>query len=283
VEIVRRWLARHGRERTEAMLRRNAQPPPLFVRVNRLRATREDLIEKLRAEVARGGEGARPESVRVLEPPADLIATKAFAAGLCTVQDETAMAVAPTLAAEPGQLILDLCAAPGGKATHLAELTGDRATLVAVDVDPTRVERVRESAARLGLTSVRCVQADSRDLGAIRDAVPTPADRVLLDAPCSNSGVIARRPEARSRLTEAHLNELAQRQRVLLDVAAHRLASGGLLAYSTCSIEPEENEAPVRALLARNAALTLISMRETLPEQGGGDGGFVALLRRRGA
>ncbi len=281
-EAIVRWLARHGRDTTVALLEKSLETPPLFVRVNPLKGTREQLIEQLRGEQIACGEGSRPESVRVLVPAGELVATKAFTGGRCTVQDETAMKVAPQLAPQAGQLLLDLCAAPGGKASHLAELAGDQATLLAVDRDEARLERVRETVARLGLKSISCMTADAADPATIRAVTPAPYDGVLVDAPCSNSGVLARRPEAKARLVAADRAELVALQAKLLDAAAALLFPGGRLCYSTCSIEPEENGEQVRALLARNPALELIGEEETLPVQGGGDGGYWALLRKKG-
>ena len=281
VDLVRRWLARHGAEKTTAILARNQEPPPLFVRANRLKTTRDALLDRLRHEEIRCGEGNLPDSVRVHAPPTELVATKAFAEGLCTVQDETAMRVAPMLEAKKGQLILDLCAAPGGKSTHLAELTGDEATILAVDKDASRLEKLRESIARLGLKSVSCMVADATDEAAIKLVTPAPYDRVLVDAPCSNSGVLARRPEAKSRLTKAHLDELVELQKKILASAVGRLYPGGRLAWSTCSIEPEENQEQVRTLLAAHKELALVSEEETLPSHGGGDGGYCAIVLKK--
>ncbi len=280
--LVRRWLARHGHDVTRAMLERHQKPPPLFVRVNRLKGTREALLEQLRAAGLKCGEGSVESSVRVLAPPTELIASKPFTDGLCTVQDETAMGVAARLDPKPGQLVLDLCAAPGGKTTHLAELSNDEATILAVDRDDARLERVRENITRLGLKSISCMVADATDEAAIRGVTPAPYDRVLVDAPCSNSGVLARRPEARLRLTAEHIAELAALQQKLLTTAVGRLFPGGRLVYSTCSIEPEENQEQVRALLAKHSELELLSEEETLPVEGGGDGGYSALFSKKG-
>src|SRR5262249_4718601 len=150
-----------------------------------------------------------------------------------TVQDETAMRVAPALGAKKGELILDLCAAPGGKTTHLAELTHDEATILAVDRDEDRIVRLRDSVARLRLQSVACIVADATQPDAVKAVAPAPFDRVLVDAPCSNSGVLARRPEARWRIDPAHLGELVALQRQLLEQGVDRLFAGGTLVYST--------------------------------------------------
>jgi 16S rRNA (cytosine967-C5)-methyltransferase len=282
-ELVARWLARFGPEKTSALLERNQEPAPLFVRVNRLKATRDELLARLRAEEVPCHEGSLEVSVRIGAPPTELVATKAFAEGLCTVQDETAMQVAPRLEPKPGQLVLDLCAAPGGKTTHLAELSNDEATILAVDKDDGRLDRVRDTVARLGLKSVSCMVADATDEAAIRTVTPAPYDRVLVDAPCSNSGVLARRPEAKTRITPESLAELVALQRKLLTTAFGRLFPGGLLVYSTCSLEPEENGEQVRWLLAQHPELELVSEMETLPAKDGGDGGYVAALRRKPA
>lgn len=279
---IARWLARHGKETTQAILEKSLEPPPLFVRVNRRLGTREELLALLQGEGIKCGEGTRPESVRVLAPAAELVATKAFAAGRCTVQDETAMKVAPQLEPKAGQLLLDLCAAPGGKTTHLAELCDDQATVLAVDKDEERLARVRESIARLGLKNVSCMSADATDPATVRGVTPAPYDGVLVDAPCSNSGVLARRPEAKGRLTDEERASLVALQAKLLDAAAALLFAGGRLVYATCSIEPEENGEQVRALLERNRQLELIAEEETLPSQGGGDGGYWAALRKKG-
>jgi 16S rRNA (cytosine967-C5)-methyltransferase len=279
-ELVARWLERFGRERTVGLLERDQEPPPLFVRVNRLKTTREALLERLRAEGIKCGEGSLDVSIRVVAPPTELVATKAFAEGLCTVQDETSMQVAPKLEPKPGQLVLDLCAAPGGKTTHLAELSDDEATILAVDKDDARLQKVRDSVARLGLKSVSCMVADATDEASIKAVTPAPYDRVLVDAPCSNSGVLARRPEARARITAAHVAELVALQRAILATAVGRTFPGGLLAYSTCSLEQEENGEQVRWLLAKQRDLELLSETETVPGREGGDGGYVAVLRR---
>jgi 16S rRNA (cytosine967-C5)-methyltransferase len=280
-ELVARWLARHGEAKTKEMLAKSDEPPPLFVRANRLKATREQLIERLRAEEIACVEGGLGSSVRVLAPPHELVATRAFTDGLCTVQDETSMRVAPALHAKPTHLILDLCAAPGGKATHLAELTDDKATILAVDKSEERLEKLRESIARLGLKSIACMVADATAEDSVKAVAPAPFDRVLVDAPCSNTGVLARRPEAKSRFDASHLAELVALQKAILAQAYTRLFPGGLLAYSTCSLESEENEEQARAFVAAHPDLELIEESLTLPAAGSGDGGYYAVVKRK--
>ncbi len=279
-EMVQRWLDRWGRERCEELLHRNNRPAPLFVRANLLGRDREHTLEQLRGEGIRCLEGKLPESIVVAAPAAELVRSKAFRSGRCTVQDETAMAIAPLLGPEPHHKYLDLCAAPGGKATHLAELSGDQAQILAVDREESRVDRLKETVLRLGVKSVSVVQADARDPEPFPAPFDTGFDGVLLDAPCSNSGVLRRRPEARDRLDAKHLETLRQLQGDLLKKAAARVAPGGKLLYSTCSIEDEENTQQVRRFLESSTDFALIESHETLPEDDGGDGGYASLLER---
>src|SRR5690606_25458745 len=154
-----------------------------------------------------------------------------FSRGGFYVQDYAAQLVAPMLGAEAGEALLDLCSAPGGKAGHLAELTGDRARILACDVTESKQERIRENIERMGYRSIATVVADAATV-----RFPEKFDRVLIDAPCSNSGVLARRVEARHRITPASLAELAALQRRILENAAANLKPGGKIVYSVCSV-----------------------------------------------
>lgn len=202
----------------------------------------------------------------LLEIEGDPAAHEGFAKGWFTVQDETSMKVAPLLAPRPDERVLDLCAAPGGKTTHLAELMGGKGEVVAVDL-PERVGLVRESAGRLGLENIRCVAGDGSNV-----AFAEPFDAVLVDAPCSNTGVLARRPDARWRLREPDIAGAAALQARLLRNAARLLKPGGRLVYSTCSLEPEENRVDLAGFERVREELTLPTRRAS--------GGYVALARR---
>jgi 16S rRNA (cytosine967-C5)-methyltransferase len=198
-----------------------------------------------------------------------------YAEGWFSVQDESAMLVASTVAPEAGMSVLDLCAAPGGKATHLAEIMGDRGRVLACDSDGERLHTVTTLADRLGLTTVK-TQAVNRAL----DGAPAgPFDAVLADVPCSNTGVLGRRPETRDRLRPGDLPELAALQERLLRVAADRVRPGGVVVYSTCSIEPEENGGVVRRVLGARTDLRLESEDEAVPGRPA-DGGYRARLRK---
>ncbi|KAA0218346.1 methyltransferase domain-containing protein [bacterium] len=243
---LERWfidvlLEQHGPQGAKAVALASIQPPPLWVRVNRLKTNPEELAGQWSAaglQVERQGDALRlPENTRVVELPG-------FASGAFYVQDLTSQQVAPTLGARAGETVLDLCAAPGGKTGHLAELTGDRAKVLACDVAPEKIERIQENMARLGYQSVATVLADAR-----RVRFPERFDRVLIDAPCSNSGVLGRRVEARHRLNVAIVRELSQSQAAILENAARNLKPGGSLLYSVCSVLMEEGVDIVRKFM----------------------------------
>jgi 16S rRNA (cytosine967-C5)-methyltransferase len=275
--LVRRWIARFGFERALGVCRAGNSPPPLALRANVLRTTREALLAELARAKIEARPGERPEAVLV-SGAGDLTEHPFFREGRATVQDETAMGVAPLTGVKAGARVLDVCAAPGGKTTHLAELMGDRGLVVATDTDDGRLDRVRENAARLGLGSIWVVPLTKEEP---EPPGSTGFDAVLLDAPCSNTGVLRRRVEVRARVDALEPGPLHALQASLLRRALARVAPGGVLVYSTCSIEAEENEAPVRALVAADPSLELRSERLTLPAVGGGDGGYAATIARR--
>ena len=249
--ILERWKRFYPDQYTDLLESCN-RILPVTARVNRLRAKREELSLPAGTHpdsvLLEGSVGDRPEIVE----------------GKISVQDETAMAVAPLLAPD-GKRIVDLCASPGGKATHAAELGG---AVLAVDVSEKKISRVEENARRLGL-DISCIVADGRTVAGQFDAV-------LLDAPCSNTGVLMRRPDARWRLTPEDIPTMATLQRELLENAA-KLAP--LIVYSTCSIEPEENEEQVDAFLSRHEGWSCDHREIVLPSDQAA-GGFSARLRK---
>lgn len=278
-EAVRRLDAELGQELADALLRHaNLRPLPATLRPRGGASGRADLI----AALAREGKGAQPladhpAGVVLVPDLGDVAGLAVFRDGLATVQGPFAARVAPLLAPRAGERVYDLCAAPGGKACQLAEIAGDGAHVVAVVQDEEGANRVRETATRLRLHDVEVVIGDAA-LGAL-DA--TAADAVLLDVPCSNSGVLNRRPEARHRLDDAHLRSLASLQKRLLDAALGALDSArtpARLVYSTCSVLPGENEGLVRAVLADHGGWRVASELRHLPGPGHEDGGYAALL-----
>ena len=274
--LVRRWLDRYPLEECYRLGFWFAGPAPLTLRVNPLRAARDAYLAACAAVGVAAAAGEHPQAVRLREsvPIRDL---PGYAEGWFSVQDESAMLVASAVAPEPGMSVLDLCAAPGGKATHLAEIMGDRGRVLACDSDPERLQTVNTLSDRLGLMAV-----ETRPVSRALDDVPAgPFDAVLADVPCSNTGVLGRRPETRDRLRPGDLPELAALQERLLHVAADRVRPGGVVVYSTCSIEPEENGALVRRVLAARPEIRLESEDEAVPGRPA-DGGYRARLRKVG-
>ena len=218
--------------------------------------------------------GAQPEAIW-LEETTFVQRLPGFREGLFAVQDESAIAAAALLAPRPGERVLDLCAAPGGKTTHLAALMKNEGRLLATDVDSDRLRRVEESCRRMGVSivEVRVVPRDAIDLAGEM------FDRILLDAPCSNTGVLGKRPEARWRLRFEDVDELALIQTRLLRAACERLVPGGRLVYATCSIEPEENRTVVDRILRDHPGIALLQEFHHIPGQPA-DGGYQALLQR---
>ncbi|MDI3299196.1 MAG: 16S rRNA (cytosine(967)-C(5))-methyltransferase RsmB [Bacillota bacterium] len=261
--LARRWVERYGGEEAERLMRCMNAPPPLTVRVNRLRARPEEALERLRAAGLEAEAGAySPQALRVrgVSPPE----LPGWAEGWYQVQSEASVLVGQSVGARPGERVLDVAAAPGGKTTHLAEQTGDRGLVLAVDVDAERLRRVEENARRLGLRSVRLLAEDARRLAALLE--PASFDRVLVDAPCTGTGVLNRRPEARWRKRPRDVAAAARLQAEILDGVAPLVRPGGTLVYSTCTLEPEENERTVESFLGRWPAFRRDALAPFLPE-----------------
>jgi 16S rRNA (cytosine967-C5)-methyltransferase len=245
--LAERWLARYGREDAEALMRALNERPPLTLRSNALRITRDGLAERLAAEEGLTGRPTRhaPEGL-VVGPGGAPAAWRAFADGTFAVQDEASMLIARLLAPEPGSTVADVCAAPGTKTTHVAELMADRGRVLAFDPEPGRLARVRDAADRLGIT---IIDAHCGGVEALAPGFGAVCDRVLVDAPCSNLGVLRRNPEVKWRRQPADLLLASRRQSEILAAAATMVKPGGRLVYATCSLEPEENETVVNAFL----------------------------------
>jgi 16S rRNA (cytosine967-C5)-methyltransferase len=286
--LAERWLARYGWEETTRLGFWFAAPAPLWVRVNPLRTTRDQLREAFAAAGVAAEPGPHPQSLR-LAGHLPIRSLPGYDEGWFTVQDLSAMAVASALAPEPGMTVLDLCAAPGGKTTHLAELMNNTGRILACDANARRLRTVGDLCERLGVTIAETCLLASRErqrseycqkrYPPVADAPGSPFDAALVDAPCSNTGVLGRRPEVRWRLTPADLLELVQLQIDLLRRACEQVRPGGAVVYSTCSIEPEENGGAVRAVLEQLNDWSLEAEQEHRPGLPA-DGGYRARLRR---
>ncbi len=244
--IASRWVARYGMPEAEALMAAMNERPPVTIRANVLRISREDLAARLRDEELAE---TRPTSLA----PEGLLVERgvvarwaAFAEGWCTIQDQASMLIPRLLDPRPGELVADTCAAPGTKATHLAELMQNRGKILAMDPHAGRLKLLARAAARLGVT---IIEAHAGTVATLAPRWKGRCDRALVDAPCSNLGVLRRNPDAKWRRTEDDLARLREKQRSILAAAASLVRPGGRLVYATCSLEPEENEQVVRPFL----------------------------------
>ena len=281
--LVERWQHRWGTAAVVQLLTWNNTPPPTYARVNLLRTTAEELGTRWVGEqvrfVPRRYDWAGEDLVFELESHPPLATLPSFQAGLFYIQDPSTLLAVRLLDPRPGESLLDLCAAPGGKTTFAAQLMLNQGRIVAQDNNPDRLVRVRENCDRLGVKGVVTETASS--LAQLQARTPK-FDRVLLDAPCSNTGVMRRRVDLRWRIEAAEIARLQIAQAGLLRHAAAALRPGGTLVYSTCSMEPEENGGLVAAFLAEHPGYQLEQERQLLPFQEGLDGAYVARLRAPG-
>ena len=290
--LVARWLARFGFAETRDLCETNNAPPPVALRPNRLLASREVIA----ADLARDGIRTRPSAyapdglvVEAGERPAD---RESFRLGAFSVQSESSMVVSYLAGPSPGQRVAEVCSGLGGKTTHLAELMDDRGHILAVDAHKAKLARLRENCQRLNITIVHTQPADARRL-------PPSADFsvALADVPCSGTGVLARRPDLRWHRRPDSVTALNELQGELLAAAAGLLQPGGRVVYSTCSLEPEENEDVVARFLAAHSEFCALDLRAEVnlpsdayaadgrsillrPHRHHTDGMFMAKLRR---
>ena len=285
--MVRRWVRRFGLEEARKLCEANNARPLLSLRANRLRTTPEALRAGLAAEGVEAEFSPLIGGYLTVLEVGPLFRTDAFRKGLFSVQGQGAGLVVRLLDPQPGERVLDLCSAPGGKATAAAERMGGRGLVLALDRHTGRLRTLCQNLRRLGVEGVCAAAADGR-------CPPTQAafHRVLVDAPCSALGVLSRRAEVRWRRQESDLHALAVLQGQLLSAAAERVRAGGVLVYSTCSLEPEENEGVVEAFLSRRRDFQIEPAPDfldaalagpyllALPHRHGCDGAFAARLRR---
>jgi 16S rRNA (cytosine967-C5)-methyltransferase len=271
--LVQSWLDEYGKDKTKEICFAGNRRPSVYLRPNPVKTTASDLSEKLRAAEVENEIEPQSQMIKLTSPKA-ITSLPGFDDGLFVVQDLAASQVVRSLNPKPEWRILDLCAAPGTKTTQLAEATGGKTQITATDIDSNRLKMVDENITRLGLsnsiTTVEYSDVDKQDS----------FDCVLIDAPCSNTGVLARRPEVRHRITENDINTLAQTQMLLLTRAAGLLKPKGVICYSTCSIQPQENGQLVRAFIKENPRFKIGSENLILPsaDKFDRDGSYSAVI-----
>ena len=288
--LLERWSQALGAAEAEAFAHANNEPAPIAFRVVKSRTQQADVCERLRA----AGAELLPSRVAAgawRVSGAGLVLGELAASGKIYLQDEASQLVALLLDVQAGERVLDLCAAPGSKTTQIADLSRDSAVIVAADLHGHRLRTLVSSANLQRLGSIHCVALDGLK------AVPLMEgsfDRVLVDAPCSGTGTLRRNPEIRWRISPADIEDLAKRQKQLLFNAARLVRPGGRLVYSTCSVEPEENEEVAQTFLENNETFKLVDLSvdaglrtssgavRTWPQREGTDGFFICGFERSG-
>jgi 16S rRNA (cytosine967-C5)-methyltransferase len=266
--LVERWTRQFGVIDTTRLCEWNNQPADILVRVNELKVTMGELMK------AGGGEliDQHPLMLKMQRLPIPWIVS-----GLCYVQDPSTLMACEMLSPEPGERVLDACAAPGGKTSYLAQMMKNEGKIVACDVSADRLARMRENLERLAVANVEIRKADWLHSPPVEKEK---YDRILLDAPCSNTGVIRRRVDVRWRLKGDDFSRMPEIQLGLIKNLAGVLKPGGTLVYSTCSMEPEENELLAKRVAREAPELKFRSSKRTLPFRDNIDGAFAALFTR---
>lgn len=283
-----RWVRYYDAPRAEQLCAWNNGTPDVMLRVNVKRTSVAAVVELLKEKgVAGEAHPFRPQDYVRLAHGVRIGELPGYAQGLFSVQDPSTSVAAELLNPQPGDVVLDACAAPGGKTGLLADRLNGEGRLVAMDVHENRLDRLRENARRLGWSNVHIVRGDAGSPESMDEALRSTAgaaafDRILLDVPCSNTGVIRRRPDARWRFSPDSLERLNASQKAILSSAFSKVRPGGFLVYSTCSLEPEENENLVRNWVAGNRAGRLISEQRLFPPESQTDGAYAALIRKEG-
>ncbi|RAL26119.1 16S rRNA (cytosine(967)-C(5))-methyltransferase RsmB [Thermoflavimicrobium daqui] len=247
--LIKRLEQVYGSDTSREILAANLRPVKVSLRVNSLKIDQESFIE--RWHESEMGEAIpsemMPDAVRI-EQGGNPAFSLLFQQGFCTIQDESSMLVSRVLAPKPGMNVLDACAAPGGKTTHLAELMNNEGSIVACDIHAHKIDLIQANAERLGIKIIHPKKIDTRKLAQER-ASKALFDRVLLDAPCSGLGVIRRKPDIKWSKESSQVEALAQIQKELLEAVAPLVRPGGVLLYSTCTLEPRENQEQVARFL----------------------------------
>jgi 16S rRNA (cytosine967-C5)-methyltransferase len=260
--LVKQWFAQLGEKETELLAAASSLQPPLTLRVNTLRITRNDLLQRLQDNgISAFACQYSPFGIQI-EGRHNIPGLPGYREGFFTVQDEASQMAAILLDPQGGDRIIDTCAAPGGKTTHLAQLMNNQGQVLAMDLSKSKLPLINETAQRLGITIINTRSADLLNSAAFpKDAF----DKVLLDAPCSGLGVIRRNPEAKWRLTTEDIVRLAAAQKTMLKNAVRLLKPGGTILYSTCSTSSEENETVINDFLSRHHDCVLENLNELFP------------------
>ena len=247
--LVEKWVEHYGVETTISLCKANNTSPPLIIRTNTLKTTRENLIESLNKEGLSSEPTAYSPDGILVHHPADITRLSSFQKGWFLVQDEAAQLISYLVNPKPGEYLLDICAAPGGKTTHLAQLMHNEGHIVAIDVRHDNTRLLKENQCRLGIEIIDPFLADAtRPLPLLKE--PRLFDKVLLDIPCSGLGILRRHPDGKWRKSLATIAKLKKTQWKIIHIASQYVKPGGILVYSTCTLNAEENETMIEQFLS---------------------------------
>lgn len=294
--MVRRWVNRFGFEETEALCEANNKRPLIYLRLNKMKATPTDLIEYLTEKNFTFNVSPYLDYFFGVKMMSKIYEDEQFKTGMFTVQDVSAGLVTHLVDPKEGEVIMDLCAAPGGKATHMAEYSNDLAKIIAIDKYSLRVESLKKNIERLGLKNILAFQEDLNNpkTELIKTKMVGKADKVLVDAPCSGFGVITKKPDIKWKRDSKDIIKLTKIQFELLELADKFVKPGGFLVYSTCTTEIEENQEMVERFLNKYPYYTIdnatkylplevvnsAGMMETFPHRHNVDGAFAVRLQK---
>lgn len=277
--IVRLWISQYGEEKAEQLLKAGNETPPLFIRVNTLKTDRDKLMKDLKDAgfpTWKGVNSGRNVSIRV--KGSGLLDTELFSKGYFSVQDEASIMAAELLSPKPGDTVVDVCAAPGGKSFAMAEMMDNRGKIYALDIHHHKKDLIERGAHRLGIS---IIDAEVYDSEHIKEDLRDKADCVLADVPCTGLGVVRRKPEIKLKTVDDCGKSLAVRQLKILESASAYVKAGGRILYSTCTLNRFENADVVGSFLRANRNFDLLETKQLFPEKNGHDGFFMALMKRR--
>jgi 16S rRNA (cytosine967-C5)-methyltransferase len=274
--MVSRWLKNYGLENTKKICKYNNLIPKLVIRTNTIKISKEKLKIYFDSKNISYSDDRMVKDCMILLQKGSIEEIPGFVEGYWLVQSESSSIVSIVLDSKENENILDLCAAPGGKTTHIAALMNNKGNITAIDVSSKRIKKIQENCLRLGVDIVKCETADAK-----KYCPNKKFDRILIDAPCSNTGVLGRRIDARWNKSQDDINNLSIIQLDILNNAAKLLKSNGIMVYSTCSIEPEENQEVIDKFLHQNKDFQLDKITPYLPWEIEDDKGYFQILQSK--
>ena len=293
--MIEEWVKRFGKDFTEELLIANNKLPDFSIRINTLKMNKDQFTEVLTKNGIAFEKGKYIEEAVIIKNPSGLTKTEEFKKGYFQIQDESSMLVAKILDPQPGELVMDVCAAPGGKSTHMAALMSNKGLVISRDIHTHKIALIKEAAKRLG---INILKAEVFDATVTDQQYLLQADKVLVDAPCSGFGIISRKPDIKWARKMTDLKSITELQLSILKTSAAYVKYGGTLVYSTCTIEHEENEGVLNEFLKANKEFYPVDLTPLLAEKlmkttakegfiqlyphiDEVDGFFIAKLRRR--